>query len=67
MRLADWYMRREGTGPGEVVNQTYGWLVFNDQGRVDWLAAHAIEDDALPSVAERTRIQALVSGAAGSA
>lgn len=61
VRLADWYVRRQ-MAPGEVVNETYGWLVFNEQGRVDWHAAHAIEDDAAPGDAERARLQALLAG-----
>lgn len=64
LRLADWYVRMEGAAPGEVVNETYGWLVFNAEGRLDLRAAHAITDEVLPGEAEKVRIQALLFGAA---
>jgi hypothetical protein len=56
-RLADWYVRVEKQVPKQVVNETYSWLVFDQHGRLDLHAAHAIEESPLPTETERERIK----------
>jgi hypothetical protein len=56
-RLADWYVRVEKGVPKQVVNETYSWLVFDQHGRLDLQAAHAIEASPLPNETERERIR----------
>ena len=56
-RLADWYVRVEKEVPKQVVNETYSWLVFDQHGRLDLQAAHAIEVSPLPTEAEREQIE----------
>jgi hypothetical protein len=56
-RLADWYVRVENEVPKQVVNETYSWLVFDQHGRLDLQAAHAIEASPLPTETERERIK----------
>jgi len=56
-RLADWYVRVEKEVPKQVVNETYSWLVFDQHGRLDLQAAHAIEASPLPTEAEREQIE----------
>ena len=56
-RLADWYVRVEKEVPKQVVNETYSWLVFDQHGRLDLQAAHAIEESPLPTETERERIK----------
>jgi len=60
LRLADWYVRVEKDKPVEVVNESYSWLVFDQHGRLDLHAAHAIEDSSLPSEVEREQIKKLL-------
>ena len=55
-RLADWYVRIEKGVPKQVVNETYSWLVFNQHGRLDLHAAHAIDESPLPTEDERAQI-----------
>lgn len=57
IRLADWYVRVEKEEPKQVVNETYSWLVFDQHGRLDLQAAHAIEASPLPTKAERDKIK----------
>ena len=57
IRLADWYVRVEKEEPKQVVNETYSWLVFDQHGRLDLQAAHAIEASPLPTQAERDKIK----------
>ena len=57
LRLADWYVRVENEVPKQVVNETYSWLVFDQHGRLDLQAAHAIEESPLPTETERQRIK----------
>ena len=56
-RLADWYVRVEKEVPKQLVNETYSWLVFDQHGRLDLQAAHAIEASPLPTGAEREQIE----------
>ena len=56
-RLADRYVRVEKEVPKQVVNETYSWLVFDQHGRLDLQAAHAIEESPLPTETERERIK----------
>jgi hypothetical protein len=57
LRLADWYVRVENEVPKQVVNESYSWLVFDQHGKLDLHAAHAIEESALPTEAEREQIR----------
>lgn len=59
-RLADWYVRVEKEVPTQVVNESYSWLVFDQHGRLDLHAAHAIEDSPLPTETEREQIKKLL-------
>lgn len=56
MRLADWYVRLQATEPAEIVNETYGLVQVDAQGRLDWVAAPP--DAGWPSVAEREQMRA---------
>lgn len=56
-RLADWYVRVEKEVPKQVVNETYSWLVFDQHGRLNLQAAHAIDESPLPTETERERIK----------
>lgn len=56
LRLADWYVRIENDEPKQVVNETYSWLVFDQHGKLDLHAAHAIDKSSLPTDAEREQI-----------
>lgn len=56
-RLADWYVRVEKGVPKQVVNESYSWLVFDQHGKLDLHAAHAIEESSLPTEAERGQIK----------
>lgn len=62
LRLADWYVRMDDGKPCAVANETYGWLAFDKDGRLDPHAAHAIEGEALVSPGERERMRAIVFG-----
>ncbi len=76
LRLAEWYVRLQADEPEAVVNETYALLAINREGRADWSAtpsvhphrpgqARAPEAEALPSEAERERMQALLFGGPG--
>lgn len=66
LRLAEWYLRLRGDEPVAVVNETYARLSIDRDGRADWHAtpapppgtAAASDNLALPSAAERQRMQA---------
>src|SRR5512139_2997347 len=73
LRLAEWYVRLKADQPETVVNETYALLSIDREGRADWSAtpsspslppgsAKASEAAALPSAAERARMQALLFG-----
>lgn len=75
LRLAEWYVRLERGTPDTVVNETWGLLAFDREGRIDWSATPAFhphrdsdalvsETAALPSPAERERMLALLFGPA---
>jgi hypothetical protein len=68
LRLAEWYVRLQAGEPASVVNETYALLSIDREGRADWSAtpgpAEAGERAALPSAAERVRMQALLFGEA---
>lgn len=34
MRLADWYVRLDGNRPVSIVNEWYGWVRFDAEGRL---------------------------------
>jgi len=57
LRLADWYVRVENDEPEQVVNESYSWLVFDQHGKLDLHAAHAIDESSLPTAAEREQIK----------
>jgi len=71
LRLAEWYVRLRTDEPESVVNETYALLAIDRTGRADWSVtpgqAQAPEAAALPSEAERERMQALLFGGPGGA
>lgn len=70
LRLAEWYLRLHGDEPAAVVNETYALLSIDRDGRADWHATPAprpgtdaaSDNPALPSAAERQRMQAALLG-----
>src|SRR5512139_3977112 len=66
LRLAEWYVRLQAGEPESLVNETYALLAIDRDGRADWSAtpgpSEAAETAALPSAAERARMQALLFG-----
>jgi hypothetical protein len=58
LRLADWYVRLKDGEPDVVVNETYGVVRINAQGRIESVAAAA--DAGWPTVAERERMHDLL-------
>ncbi|WP_041836035.1 hypothetical protein [Diaphorobacter sp. ED-3] len=59
LRLADWYVRLRADGvPGAVVNETYGFVRFDREGRFKLEAAPG--DAAWPTPEERRRMQELL-------
>lgn len=58
LRIADWYVRLKNGEPESVVNETYGVVRVDAQGRVDWAAASA--QSGWPSPTERQRMYALL-------
>lgn len=65
LRQADWYVRLMDGAPDAVVNETYGLLRVDAQGRVDRVAASA--DAGWPTTAERERMHALLFAEAAAA
>lgn len=63
LRLADWYVRLQATEPAEIVNETYGLVQVDAQGRLDWAAAPP--KAGWPSWAEREQMRAALRPAAG--
>lgn len=35
VRLADWYVEMDGARPVRRVSEWYGWIAFDDEGRLD--------------------------------
>lgn len=70
LHLAEWYLRLHGDEPAAVANETYALLSIDHEGRADWHAtpaprpgtAAASDNPALPSAAERQRMQAVLFG-----
>lgn len=70
LRLAEWYLRLHDDEPAAVVNETYALLSIDRDGRADWSAtpaprpgtAAASDNPALPSAAERQRMQGVLFG-----
>lgn len=69
LRLAEWYLRLHDDEPTEIVNETYTFLVIDHEGRADWRASPepqappaASANPALPTTAERERMQAALFG-----
>ena len=58
LRLADWYVRLKEGEPEAVVNETYGVVRIDEQGRVEPIAAPV--DTGWPTAAERQRMHALL-------
>lgn len=69
LRITEWYVRLKSGEPETVVNENYGLIKFDEEGRVDWSATpsfHSHRSDAitvpesvaLPTVAEREHILA---------
>lgn len=65
LRLAEWYVRLKQGEPEAVVNEHYGYLSFDAQGRIDWATTPKADANALPSTAERERMHAQLFGAHG--
>ena len=65
LRLADWYVRLKDSQPDAVVNETYGVVRLDPQGRVESVAAPA--DAGWPTAAERQRMEAILFATAGPA
>ncbi|GAC35233.1 hypothetical protein [Paraglaciecola polaris] len=61
--LVDWYVRLVRGQPEAVVNETYSWLVFDAQGRLDFNAAHEIDAETAPTEAHWAQLKELVFGA----
>jgi hypothetical protein len=59
-RLADWYVRMKDDVPQQLVNETYGWLTFDDSGRLDLHAAKLIDTSPLPTEVEHKQIKKLI-------
>lgn len=64
LRLAEWYVRLKDTEPDSVVNEHYGFLAFDREGRVDWNATPPDGNAALPTPAEREQLRARLFAAA---
>jgi hypothetical protein len=58
LRVADWYVRLRDGGPDAVINETYGVVRLEADGKVEWAAAPA--DAGWPTAAERARMRALL-------
>lgn len=72
-RLADWYVRLREGAPERVVNEWYGWVRFDAQGRFQAAPENsspgsrpagggAMAPSALPTLAERARMEDLLFG-----
>lgn len=71
-RLADWYVRLREGSPERVVNEWYGWVSFDTQGRFDPAPTQSLHSSphqpgsmttdasALPTLEERRRMQELL-------
>jgi hypothetical protein len=57
LRLAEWYVRLKEDEPESVVNEHYGFLAFDGDGRVDWPATPRDDKTALPTSAEWEQIR----------
>ena len=75
LRLADWYVRLSDGVPEQVINEWYGWVSFDSQGRFDPApdlpqrppsppSLAATDESALPTSEERQRMAALLFGRA---
>ncbi|MBD9667409.1 hypothetical protein IB278_25845 [Variovorax sp. VRV01] len=62
LRLADWYVRLEDGEPDAIVNETYGLVRVDAQGRLASMAAPA--DAGWPTAKERERMHAMLFEAA---
>ena len=73
VRLADWYVRMDGDRPDALVGETYTFMSFDTQGRVDWPSTPAphpgrpdvryvTEDQARPTAAQRDQMSRFVFG-----
>ena len=68
--MADGYVRLKCSAPGTVVNETYGLVRFDTEGRVERAQASmvaqtmaaALESAARPNAAERGRMRELLFG-----
>jgi hypothetical protein len=58
--LVDWYLRLARGQPEAVANETCSWLVFDDQGALDFHAAHEIDAEAAPTEAQWAEVKVLV-------
>ncbi|MBL0419107.1 hypothetical protein JI739_01985 [Ramlibacter sp. AW1] len=72
-RAADWYLRMDGDQPGPLVNEWYGWVQFDADGRFDPTAGTVgpggpapenIDASAFPTAEERARMAQAISAKA---
>lgn len=72
-RLADWYVRLKQGQPERVVNEWYGWVRFDTQGRYDPTPTArlaqgypqgrtGVDASALPTAQERARMETMLFG-----
>ena len=58
LRIAEWYVRLKDNEPEAVVNEHYGYLAFDAEGRLDWERSRPEAHEALPTREERACIEA---------
>jgi len=58
VRIAEWYVRLKGNEPEAVVNEHYGYLAFDAEGRLDWERSRPEAREAMPTREERALIEA---------
>jgi len=63
VRIAEWYVRLKGNEPETVVNEHYGYLAFDAEGRLDWERSRPEAREALPTREERALIEAALFAA----
>jgi hypothetical protein len=63
VRIAEWYVRLKGNEPEAVVNEHYGYLAFDAEGRLDWERSRPEAREALPTREERALIEAALFAA----
>lgn len=65
LRVAEWYVRLKHDEPEAVVNEHYGFLAFDREGRLDRERSRPEAEEALPSRQERARIETVLFASSG--